>query len=356
LVPRQSIGLPLFAAAEPAEPMTGIHLLMQALVFERFGDPTEVLQLQERPLPQPGPGQVRVRMIASPVNPSDLLVVRGQYGRLPKLPAVPGFEGVAMVEAAGPGLLGWLRKGKRVAVLHAQGGTWQEQVVVPAKQVVPIADGVPDPQAAMFFVNPATALVMVRHVLRVPRGAWLLQTAAGSALGRMVIRLGKLDGFQTINVVRRREQGEELLRLGADAVICTADEAIDERAKALTGGVGVPFALDAVGGATGSAVVNALGPKGRLLVYGTLAGEALTIPPRTLMVADCKVEGFWLSIWVREQRVLTMLRLFRQINGLLADGQFATEVGATYSLDEIRQAVQTAETPGRTGKVLLRFS
>ncbi|MBL8798787.1 MAG: zinc-dependent alcohol dehydrogenase family protein [Planctomycetia bacterium] len=329
---------------------------MKAVVFDRFGDPAEVLQVRDVPVPQPAAGQVRVRMLASPVNPSDLMVVRGLYGRLPNLPATPGFEGVGVVEAAGPGLLGWLRKGKRVAVLNAHGGTWQEQVLVPARQVVPIAVGVSDQQAAMFFVNPATALVMIRHVLRVPRGAWLLQTAAGSALGRMVIRLSKLDGFRTINVVRRREQGEELLRLGADAVICTADEAIDERVRALTDGKGVPCALDAVGGATGSAVVSALAPGGRLLVYGTLAGEPLTIPPRALMVADAHVEGFWLSNWARRQGVLPMLRLFRQINALLADGQFATEVGATFTLDEIQQAARAAETPGRTGKVLLRFA
>ena len=77
---------------------------------------------------------------------------------------------------------------------------------------------------------------MTRDVLRVSRGAWLLQTAAGSALGRMVIRLGKREGFRTLNVVRRREQGEELLREGADAVVCTADESISERVRELTGG------------------------------------------------------------------------------------------------------------------------
>src|SRR5262249_59615370 len=92
-------------------------------------------------------------------------------------------------------------------------------------------------------------------------GAWLLQTAAGSALGRMVIRLGKRKGFRSINVVRRREQGDELLREGADAVICTADESIGERVRALTGGAGVPFALDAVGGATGSEGVKSLAPR-----------------------------------------------------------------------------------------------
>src|SRR5262249_55862075 len=151
--------------------------------------PAEVLQVREVPRPEPGPGEVRVRMTASPVNPSDLMVVRGRYGRLPALPATPGFEGAGVVDAAGPGLLRRLRglsPGRRVAVLHGQGGTWREYVVVPARQAVPVPDDLRDEQVATFFVNPATALVMTQSVLRVPRGAWLLQTAAGSALGRMI--------------------------------------------------------------------------------------------------------------------------------------------------------------------------
>src|SRR5439155_10231340 len=99
-----------------------------------------------------------------------------------------------------------------------------EYAVVPARQLIPLPDDIPDEQAAAFFVNPASALAMTRYVLQVPAGEWLLQTAAGSALGRMVLRLGKHFGFRTINVVRRREQAEELRRAGADAVICTADE------------------------------------------------------------------------------------------------------------------------------------
>lgn len=328
---------------------------MKAIVFDRFGEPADVLRTSDVVEPHPGPGQVRVRMIASPVNPSDLLVVRGQYGKLPTLPATPGFEGVGIVEASGGGVLGWLRKGKRVAVLNGQGGNWQEQVIVPARQVVPVSAPVADEQAASFFVNPATALVMVRHVLAVPRGEWLIQTAAGSALGRMVIRLGQLDRFRTINVVRRREQGEELLRLGADAFICTADESIDDRIRVITGSQGVRFGLDAVGGASGSAIVAAMANEGRLLVYGTLSGESLSIPSRVLMVGSKRVEGFWLSTWVRRQSVLTMLRLFAQINQLLGDGTFATEVGSQFSLDEIGQAVRLAEQPGRIGKVLLRI-
>ena len=328
---------------------------MKAVVFERFGEPSEVLQVRDVPAPTPGPGQVRVRMLASPVNPSDLLVVRGQYGRLPPLPATPGFEGVGVVEANGGGILGRLRLGSRVAVLNGQGGNWAQQVLVPAKQVVPVAANVADHQAASFFVNPATVLVMVRRLHRVPKGGWLLQTAAGSALGRMVIRLGKVDGFRTINLVRRKAQAEELLRLGGDAVICTADESVEERVKEITKGEGVRYALDAVGGAAGSAAVASLAPGGRLLVYGTLANEPLTIPSRLLMTGSRRVEGFWLSNWVKEQNPLTMLGLFRQINRLLGDGTFATEIGATFPPEQIAEAVKLAEQPGRTGKVLLKF-
>jgi NADPH:quinone reductase-like Zn-dependent oxidoreductase len=295
-------------------------------------------------------------MIASPINPSDLLVVRGEYGRLPSLPATPGFEGVGVVEAAGKGLLGRLRAGKRVAVLNAQGGDWAERVVVSARQVVPISSAVPDDQAASFFVNPASALIMTEYVLKVPAGAWLLQTAAGSALGRMVIRLGKHCRFRTMNVVRRRDQAEELLSAGSDAVICSADESLEERVKKITDGAGVAFAIDAVGGATAAAVVRCLAPGGRLLLYGTLSGEPLTIDPRTLMVADARVEGFWLSNWVGQQSTLTMLGLFRRINRLMAAEVLASETAASFPLEEVRAAVKQAEAPGRNGKVLLRMA
>jgi NADPH:quinone reductase-like Zn-dependent oxidoreductase len=206
----------------------------------------------------------------------------------------------------------------------------------------------------MFFVNPASAVAMTRYVLDVPRGAWLLQTAAGSALGRMVMRLGRHEGFRTINVVRRREQAQEVAPLG-DAVICTADESLDERALALTGGEGVPFALDAVGGETGSAAARALGPGGRLLVYGTLSEEPLRVSPRVLMAGQKKIEGFWLSQWVPAQGTVTMLQLFRRITQLLRAGVVTSEVGASFPLEDIKAAVKQASIPGRQGKVLLRM-
>jgi NADPH:quinone reductase-like Zn-dependent oxidoreductase len=329
---------------------------MKALVLESFGDPEQVLEVRDVPEPEPGKGQVRVRMLASPINPSDLLLVRGQYGRQPRLPATPGFEGVGVVEA-GRGLLARRVMGRRVAVLNSNSGSgnWQEKVVIPARQAVPVPRDLTDEQAATFFVNPASALVMTLSVLRIQPGAWLLQTAAGSALGRMVIRLGQRHGFRTLNVVRRREQAEELRRLGGTAVVATNDESLSEAVQGLTKGEGVPYAIDAVGGATGTEVIGCLGRGGRLLVYGTLAGEPIAIDPRVLLVGQKRVEGFWLSEWVRDQGVLTMLRLFRRIGRLMREGVLTSEVGTTFPLAEVRAAVRQAVQPGRQGKVLLRI-
>ena len=142
---------------------------MQVVRFEQCGPPADVLSLQEQPVPHPAPGEVRVRMLASPINPSDLMFVQGAYGQQPALPATPGFEGVGIVETSGGGLLGKLLTDKRVAVLNRAGGNWAEQVVVPAKQIVPLSRKLSIEQAATFFVNPMSAVVMTEQIHRLRR-------------------------------------------------------------------------------------------------------------------------------------------------------------------------------------------
>lgn len=330
---------------------------MKAIIFERFGDPKEVLQVREAPMPQPGRGEVRVRMKASPINPSDLMTVRGLYGRLPNLPATPGFEGVGVIDSVGAGWLAKLRglkPGRRVAVLNASGGNWQEYVVLSARQVVPVPADIPDDQVASFFVNPATALVMTQRVLHVSRGSWLLQTAAGSALGRMVIRLGKHFDFRTINVVRRHALAAELKQLGADEVIA-GDQDIGARVKEITHGAMVPYAIDPVGGPGVVPLIQSLAPQGRLLVYGTLSGEPIPLDPRALMGGQKAIEGFWLSEWVKQQGAFRMLGLFRQIISLMRVGVLTSPIAASFRMDQLPQAIERVEQPGRDGKILLKL-
>ncbi|HEY2157718.1 MAG TPA: zinc-dependent alcohol dehydrogenase family protein [Isosphaeraceae bacterium] len=327
---------------------------MKAIRFEQFGEPAEVLKVVDLPEPEPGPNEVRVRMIASPINPSDLLVVRGRYGVLPGLPATPGFEGVGVVEKAGPGVFGKLLMGRRVAVLNQAGGNWAEKVVVPALRAIPAASDLPDEQVASFFVNPASVLAMVRHILKVPRGAWLLQSAAGSTLGKMVIKLGKVDGFKTLNVVRRREAMAELKALGADAVISSSDGPIDEQVRSLTG-KGVHYALDPVGGETGGQVFKSLGDDAHMLVYGLLSDEPICFDPRAMIAGKRVIEGFWLGHWMQARSKLKAVMLFREITKMIREGILATEPGLAFQLDAIHEAVVEAERVGRKGKPLLKM-
>ena len=328
---------------------------MNAAVFDRVGSPREVLQVRDVPKPVPGRGEVLVRMLASPINPSDVMYVEGRYGLKPTFPATPGFEGVGVVEATGGGILGWLRKGKRVAVINDRVGNWGEYTVTKARQVVPVPDDLTDEQAATFFVNPATAIAMTRKVLAVPPGEWLLQNAAGSALGKMVIRLGKKEGFKTLNVVRRRDMVDELKQLGADEVLVESDGPIDEQVRKRTGGAGVTYAIDPVGGASGSQIIAALGTGGRCLVYGSLAGEPVSVHPRNLIGLGITVEGFWLGSWAKKQSIPTMLRLLKTVRAMIREGTLGTDIAATYPMEQVADAMRHATKAGKGGKVLLRI-
>ena len=283
------------------------------------------------------------------------MFVEGVYGRQPALPQVPGFEGVGIVEENGGGLRGRMFMGKRVAVLNQDGGNWAEQVVVPAKQVIPLSSRLSTQQAATFFVNPATAWVTTQEVLQIPKGAWLLQTAAASQLGRMIVRLGKQMGFRTLNVVRNKAQVELLKSQGADDVIVFDAEQspageLRKQVSSIVGDSGVRFAIDPVGGTLANAVLETLGMGGQLLVFGTLSEQPLQFSPRDLMTRQATVTGFWLGNFMQAQSLLFKLKLVRRLTRLILDGTLATQVGDTFRLDDIAKAMATK---ARSGKTLL---
>ncbi|MEV6041218.1 zinc-dependent alcohol dehydrogenase family protein [Nonomuraea sp. NPDC052116] len=328
---------------------------MKAIRIAQHGEPSKVLETEDVPFPEPGNGQVRVRILATPVNPSDLLYVRGYYaGVEARFPAPVGFEGVGIVDAVGPGVKN-LAVGQRLSVVNGQGGNWAEYAVVPAGDLFPVPDEIPDEQVASFVINPASAILMVRRVLAVPRGEWLLQSAAGSELGRMVIRLAKRDGIRTVNVVRRREAAAELERLGADAVIVSTEGPIDEQVRSIVGPEGVKYAIDPVVGETGTQIFQALHEDGRMLVYGSLTGEPIRVgqDPRYILAGRRTLEVFWLGYWLPRLTDAERRQLGEDIVSLMREGTIETSLGRKYSLDEIEDAVAQAEQKGRQGKVFL---
>ncbi len=326
---------------------------MRAIQFNQFGKPTDVLQLVDLPQPQPAPGQVRLRLTHRPINPSDLLTVSGEYGRLPPLPATPGLEGMGQVEKLGAGVKG-LEVGQRVIPLGLIGGTWAEYGLADAQRLLPVPAAVSDQSAAQFVANPVTAWVMLEDLLDLKTGDWVLQTAAGSTLGRLVLQLAQLRGYKTVNFVRRREQVAELLTLGADVVICTEDKDVVQQVMTLTGGRGVKGALDAVGGAAGALAMGCLRPGGEMIVYGMLSFEPIPLHSGEMLFKGTSVRGFWLTHWLGSTPPGQVMPALRQLMQLMATGQLTPPVAAEYDLADFQQAITHAQTPGRSGKVLLK--
>jgi NADPH:quinone reductase-like Zn-dependent oxidoreductase len=333
---------------------------MRALVAGEVGEPRDVLGLESRPTPTPGGGQVLVRVRAAPIHATDLHIMRGRYGYAPAFPTVLGSESVGVVEAVGPGV-DTVEVGQRVITVFVT-GTWQELLVVAATQVVPVPDELSDSTACQMTTNPLTAVLLVREI-GVQPGEWLLQTAAGSTVGKLVVQLATHLGIRTINVVRRRASVEEIRTLGGTEVICTEDEDLTSRVGEITGSEGVRKALDCVAGQLGADVFRALAPEGELLVYGALSTHretdpsSLTLPllARSVIYDTKTVRGSWLFRWVLTTPPDTTNATLAEARGLVSAGVLQIAEGQPFAMDHFAEAVQLAEAPAHGAKPLLVF-
>ncbi|QDU06738.1 zinc-dependent alcohol dehydrogenase family protein [Gimesia aquarii] len=331
---------------------------MRAIRFEQFGEPAEVLKVCEVEEPIPTDGEILVRMLASPLNPSDLLNIRGGYSTRPNLPATPGFEGVGVVEASGGGLRGALLKGRRVVVLNRKTGNWADKIAISNQFVIPVSSKLSLEDSATFFVNPATAYILVKQILRIPKNQWLLQTAAASAVGKMVIRLGNYYGFQTLNVVRRHDQEDQLKKLGAKHVIVYNTEHDNERIlidqiRKTLGSSSLQFAIDPIGGPTASSIVKVLGDRAKFILYGSLGNAPLEFLSRELIRNGGIIQGFWLARQMETLSLPAKIKLVAHLTTLIQKGVLSTEIRETFPLEQINLAVTEAEKTGKSGKVLL---
>lgn len=333
---------------------------MKAFVFEKTGQPSEVLALHEIPLPTPGPDEVLVRIHVAPIQPVDLHVLRGRFGRQPALPATPGIEGMGSIHAVGKSVRG-LDIGARVVALDVP-GTWQEFLIVPAARVVVVPDAVSDDDAAQSFVNPVTALAMIRLEHRLKPNDWLVQSAAGSTIGRLVLQLAKIDGFHTINLVRRPEQVQEIKDLGGDLVICTGDDDWQDQLQSAGKQIGgIHYAIDCVAGEVGAVITRNLAFGGRTLVYGALSSHRQTDPQALqlpvfapqLIYKAATVQGWYLYHWLAITPLEETRALLVQALSLLATGELRLPPATHYSIDDIHTALSEAEASGRQGKPLL---
>lgn len=332
--------------------MATIPATMRALVLHAYEVGSYAsLTLEERPTPQPRRGEALVRMIASPINPSDLASLQGLYGAPKALPVVPGLEGCGVVVRTGSGYLARRLLGKRVACAAGAGdGGWAEYMVAPAQQCSPLPESVSDEQGAMRIVNPFTAWAHLT-IARQASARAIVQTAAASALGRMVIRLARLRGVQVINIVRRDEQVETLRALGAKHILNSEAADFDRQLHDLCSQLGARLAFDAVAGAMTARLLSALPPEGRVVVYGGLAGELISVNPGDLIFNQRRVEGFYLPRWIARQNPLALLAMQLRLYKLGDLTHAAIQLRAP--LEDAQRAIATYEANMSAGKVLL---
>ena len=324
---------------------------MRALVQPQFGDPAEVLSVQEVPDPEPGPGQALVRVLLSPIHNHDLWTVRGSYGFKPEMPARAGTEAVGVVEALGEGVE-HLTVGQRVAT-GGSFGAWAELIVAPAAGLIPVPDAMPDEAAAQLVSMPFSAIALV-DFLDLSEGDWIVQNAANGAVGRLVAQLAAPRGINVLGLVRRADGVDELREQGIERIVATDDDGWRDRVREIVGDAPVVAGVDSVGGSAAGDVVSLLAEDGVLVVFGAMASPTLEISSGDVIFKQVVVKGFWGSkvfpAMDREKRAALMGEL---VSGI-ASGALTLPVEKVYSLDEIADAARASAEPGRRGKILLR--
>lgn len=325
---------------------------MKAVRYSTFGKAHDVAELIDLPpLPAPGAGEVLIDVEASAINPADLLQFEGKYGAVPPpLPVMAGGEGVGIVREAGPGVT-HLKAGDRVLLLFAGRGNWRTSLIAKAAKLFPLPKA--DPlQLAMLTVNPPTALLMLKSFVTLKPGDWVIQNAGNSGVGQNVIALGRRMGLRTISLVRRESQVAELKALGADEVLVDGPD-LTRRVAALTGEAKPKLGIDAVAGAATGRLAQALADGGIVVNYGMLSGEPCAMPPGDVVFRDLSLRGFWLAKWFATAKPEEMAGTYAELAAHVVDGTIHVPVEATYTLEQIRDALAHAAREGRKGKVLV---
>ncbi|WP_062465695.1 zinc-binding dehydrogenase [Demequina maris] len=324
---------------------------MKALIHHAFGNPAEVLTVEDVPTPAPGPGEARVRLLVSPIHNHDLWTVTGNYGFKPEMPARSGTEAVGVIDALGEGVT-HLEVGQRVAT-GGTFGVWAEQFVAKAAALIPVPDGIPDDVAAQLVAMPFSAISLLDS-LDLAEGDWMIQNAANGAVGRLVAQLAAARGINVVGLVRRTDGIAELEAQSIGGIVATDTDGWQERVLEITGGAPLKVGVESVGGPAAGDVMSQLAENGTLVVFGAMASPTMEIGSGDVIFKQATVRGFWGSKVSAAMPAEDRGRLMRELFARLSDGTITLPVEATFSFAEITDAVRAHFTPGRAGKVMLR--
>jgi NADPH2:quinone reductase len=320
---------------------------MKAIQIHATGGP-EVLQLAELPIPEPGPGQVLIRVEAIGVNFIEIYFRKGVYKS--PLPFTPGSEACGTVEELGPGVTGF-KSGEMVASTSVL-GSYAEYALVPAAQLVRVPESLSPEKAAAAMLQGMTAHYLAFSTFPLKKGDTALVHAGAGGVGLLLTQIATRIGARVITTVSTPEKAELSREAGASDVILYTEQDFEKEVKRLTGGRGVDVVYDSVGKTTFDMSLNCLRPRGLLALFGASSG---TVPPFDLNQLNGKGSLYvtrptlWHYISTRQELEWRS----GEVLGWVQSGELKLRTEHIYALDEVAQAQIDIEARKTTGKVLL---
>ena len=315
-----------------------------------IGDPASSVRCEEVPAPgEPGAGQVLVDVAAAPINPAEVLIMKGEYAATPDLPAPLGIEGAGIVAAVGAGVSGFAAGDKVMIMPRAN---WAQQVLVGSGDLIKLPPGIDMRQAAMLKVNPATAFLMLKNYVTLSPGDWVIQNSANSGVGTSLIRIAKQRGLKTVNIVRRQDAADYCTGIGGDVAVIDGDDVAARVAEA-TGGAAIKLGIDAVAGEAVIRLAACLADGGMVVNYGMLSGKPCMMTTDQTVFQSKTLTGFWLAKVLGGMDKAGKDALYGELAPLVEDGTINVPVEAAYPIEQVREAVAHACREGRGGKILV---
>jgi len=320
---------------------------MRAIRVHDYGGP-EVLRLEDLPVPEPGPGEARVKIAAAGVNFIDIYHRSGQYKGV--LPMTPGMEAAGVVDAVGPDVSD-VQVGDRVVYAMRQ-GAYAEYAIVPATMLAPVPEGIDLHQAAAVMLQGMTAHYLTHSTYPLRPGDVALIHAAAGGVGLLLVQIAKRCGARVIGTVSTEEKAKLARDAGADDIILYTQEDFSAAVRRLTDGAGVHVVYDSVGKTTFEGSLNCLRPRGYMVLFGQSSGA---VPPFDPQVLNAKGSLF-LTRPSLGHYLLTRDELLWRAGDLfawMAAGELKVRIDATYPLEQAAEAHRALASRATSGKLLL---
>ncbi len=325
-----------------------MDMIANAIQYHEYGKPQDVLKFEKISIASILPHQVLIKMKAASINPSDFGLIMGKYGSKNTLPSIAGREGVGEIVELGDNVKN-LNRGDLVNIPQEL-GTWLEYCVSDSRKLFALPKNIEADQAALSFINPPTAWLLLHHFIKLKKGDWIIQNAANSQVGICLIQFAKLLGFKTINVVRRKNLETELQILGADVVV-TEDEDYYKSINEITQNKPIKLAINSVGGSSVSKLIRSLSKDGMLVTIGAMDFEPIRFPTRELIFNNISLKGFWLDQWLKTNDKNRIDDLLKTIFNFISKNQIIFPIEKKYRLCDYLTAFEHSQKP-RFGKII----